>query len=186
MRVYFCGSHAVGKSSLARHVSLAYKIPLITEAARMVLSEQELQVDTLRADLQVADQYQQQVFDRQLLEEQKYTTSFVSDRSLLDCLAYSAQHTGLLSQLLLRSELANYLDTLNLKDTILFFVRPSRATLRADGVRETLNWDAIVAIDAMIKYQLQMWDIRHFQINTDNMQERIQLVDNILTGIKIC
>jgi predicted ATPase len=184
MKIYFSGSHAVGKSTLARYVSQTYNLPMITETARMILSEQELQIDTLRHDLEVADKYQQQVFDRQILEEQKHS-SFVSDRSIIDVLAYSTQHTRILADLLSSPELTACVDNLKLSSTAIFFVRPSKATLKADGVREVINWDAAVAIDAIIKTFLQMFNLKYFQIDTDSMQERVRLIDNILAILKI-
>ena len=180
MKVYMSGAHSCGKSSLVRYISEKYKLPIISETARMVLSEQELQIDTLRGDLKVADEYQQQVFNRQILEEKKYS-SFVSDRSIIDVLAYSAQHTRVLPQLMTSPELTGHISILKDPNSILFFVRPSKATLKADGVREFLNWDGIVAIDAQIKLLLEMFEIRYFEINNDNMQSRVRLIDNVLS-----
>lgn len=180
MKVYFCGSHSVGKSTLTKYVSNQYKLPMISETARMILSEQELQVDILRCDLEISNNYQRKIFERQLLEEKKYP-SFVSDRSLLDIFAYTAQHTSILPELFNRPELVSYIDSLKLPDVFLFFVRPSKATLRPDGVRESLNWDGVVAIDAQIKLIMEMFGIRYFQINTDNMQERIKLINSVLS-----
>lgn len=180
MKVYFLGSHAVGKTTCARYVSEAYNLPMISETARMVLSEQELQIDTLRYNINLVDQYQADVFDRQLVEENKYS-HFVSDRCIVDVLAYSAAHSRILPALLKRSETDPYIASLKASDSILFFVRPSKATLRADGVRESLTWDGVVAIDAMIKFMLCMWDLPYFQINMDNMQERIALINSVLS-----
>jgi predicted ATPase len=179
MKVYFSGCHGSGKSTLARFVSNKYKLPMINETARAILSEQELQIDALRGDLEVADKYQHQVFDRQVLEEQKYS-SFVSDRSVIDILSYSAQHTRILPQLINSPALVSHISILKEPDSILFFVKPTIATMRPDGVREILTWDGAVAIDAMIKVFLQMWEIKHYIINTDNMQERIQLITTVL------
>lgn len=178
MKVYFIGAHAVGKSTLARYVSQKYNIPMISETARMVLSEQELQIDSLRCDLEIADSYQQQVFDRQIAEEQKYD-SFVSDRSILDVLAYSCQHARILRALVVRPELQEYVN--QLREQFIIFVRPSKATMRSDGVRESLTWDGIIEIDAMLKFMLCMWDIPHFQINMSNIQERVKLIDAVLS-----
>ena len=178
MRVYFIGSHSVGKSTLARYVSEQYRLPMITEVARMVLSEQELQVDRLRHDMQVVNNYQRQVFFRQLQEENKHT-DFVSDRSF-DCLSYAAQHSSILPELLASSELTTYLNKLRQPETVLFFVRPCRETLGSDGVREAISWEGVVEIDAMTKLFLKMWDLPHFQISMSNMQERVQLVDAVL------
>lgn len=179
MKVYFVGAHSTGKTTCARYVSEKYKLPMITEVARAVLSEKELQLDSLRYDLNLVDDYQAAIFNRQLQEEKKQT-DFVSDRSF-DCLAYAAQHTRILPVLMTAMDLKPYLDKLRQRDSFIFFVRPSKATLKADGVRESINWDGIVAIDSMVKFMLEMWDLRYFQINMENMQERVKLIDGVLS-----
>lgn len=183
MKVYFVGSHSTGKTTLARYVSESYGLPMITEVARAVLSEKELHLDTLRTNLKVVNEYQQDIFFRQINEELKQE-DFVSDRSF-DCLAYAAQHSQILNPVLFNIKAnTSYIDKLKKDDSIIFFVRPSKATMKEDGVRESLNWDGIVAIDAMVKFMLEMWDIRHFQISVDNMQERVKLIDSVLSLAK--
>lgn len=179
MKVYFVGAHSTGKTTCARYVSEQYKIPMITEVARQILSEKELHLDSLRTNLDLVDDYQRSIFYRQIEEETKFG-SYVSDRSF-DCLAYAAQHSRILAELLATQALQDYLAILKEPDSILFFVRPSKATLRADGVREALNWDGVVAIDAQIKFMLEMFRLRYFQINIDNMQERTRLIDSVLS-----
>jgi nicotinamide riboside kinase len=179
MKVYFVGSHSTGKTTCARYVSETYQVPMITEVARMILSEKELHLDSLRYDMKLVDDYQNQIFLRQLDEESKYK-EFVSDRSF-DCLAYAAQHTRLLPKLLNSPELQPYLDSLRQPDSFIFYVRPSKATLRADGVRESLSWDSVLAIDSMVKFLLEMFELRYFQINMDNMQERTRFIDAVLS-----
>jgi len=179
MKIYFSGSHAVGKSTLARYVSEKYKLPMITETARAVLSERELQIDSLRSNIHLVNSYQTEVFYRQIEEEKKHE-SFVSDRSLIDCLAYSAQHSEVAAQLSADPIFKTYLESLNKPDVLMFFVRASKATLRHDGVREQLNWDGVVAIDAIVKFLLEVYGVRYFQISTDSMQERTKFIDNII------
>lgn len=174
-----CGSHSVGKSTLARYVSQKYSLPLLTEVARQILSEQELQMDTLRTDLDVVDDYQMRIFHRQVEQENKYI-NFVSDRSF-DCLAYAAQHSRTLATVLKDPVFLNYIEKLRQQESIVFFVRPHRATMKADGVREHLTWDGIIAIDAQVKFICEMFELRYFQVNTDNMQERVRLVDAVLS-----
>lgn len=180
MKVYFTGCHGSGKTTCARYVSEKYNLPLVTEVARMVLSEKELQLDSLRYDMNVVDEYQSQVFYRQLIEEAKYE-NFVSDRSAIDSLAYSAQHTRILPQLLKSPKLQSYLPILMAPDSFIFFVRPSKATMRPDGIREAINWEGAVAIDAQIKLFYEMFELRYFQINTDSMQERVHQISAILS-----
>ena len=183
MKIYFSGSASVGKSTLANYVSKHYNLSLVFEQARIVLSEQELRIDTLRCDLDIADTYQQDVFNRQLAEEQKYT-SFVSDRSLIDILAYSGQYTRILPKLMQSSELTTYVANLKQSGSIIFFVKPHKTLLHQDGVREILNWENVIAIDANIKLLYEMFDINYIQIDTVNMQERIKMINTALSLAK--
>lgn len=183
MRVYFSGSHSSGKTTLARYVAEHYELPLLPEAARLVLSERELQLDTLRYDMNLVDSYQEEVFNRQLAEEAKHK-EFVSDRSAIDCLAYSAQHTRIFPKLLKHPKIEDYITSLKDTNSILFFVKPNKITLKPDGTRETLNWDGIIAIDAMIKLLLEMHCVKYISINTHNMQERIKIIDSTILMMK--
>lgn len=176
MRIYFTGAHSTGKTTLARYTSNQKKLPLLTEVARTILAEKELQIEALRADLGVVNDYQKEVFFRQLAEEKKYK-DFVSDRSF-DCLAYAAQHSTVLSEILQTNELKEYINSLRNPDVKIFFVRPSKATLKNDGVRENLFWDGITTIDAMCKFMLEMFNLPYVQINSDSMQERVRLIES--------
>lgn len=178
MKIYFIGAHSTGKSSLARIIAKEYDLPFLNEVARTVLAEKELQLDTLRVNLDLADQYQTEIFLRQIQEENKLN-NFVSDRSF-DNLAYMAQHARLLAPAIARPEFLQYIEKLKQSDVIIFFVRPSKVTLKDDGVRETLNWEGIVAIDAMIKLLLEMFSLNYISVNTESMQERVRLVDSVL------
>ena len=179
MKVYMCGAHSVGKTTCARYVSETYNVPMITEVARMILSEKELHLDSLRTNLDVVDDYQSKIFSRQIEQESKFN-SFVSDRSF-DCLAYASQHSRILPKLLKSKELESYINELKSPDSYIFFIRPSKATLKEDGIRESLSWDGIIAIDAQVKFLCEMFELRYFQINTDSMQERVRLIDSILS-----
>ena len=178
MKIYICGAHSCGKTTLAHYISEKYGLTMITEVARQVLSENEYNLNSLRTNLDIVDSYQEQVFHRQLSEEKKYQ-NFVSDRSF-DNLAYAAQHSRILKKLLDSQDLKDYVNSLKENNVVIFFVRPSKATLKADGVREALNWEGIIAIDAMVKFLLEMFELPYYQINMENMQERIRMIDTVL------
>lgn len=179
MRIYLIGAHSVGKSTLARYISEKYNLPLISEIARAILAEKEINLESLRANLDLTNDYQRQIFFRQI-ERESQQNDFVSDRSF-DCLAYAAQHSTILPDLIYSKELQEYLKILKDKNSFIFFIRPSKATLKDDGVRELINWDQIIAIDAMIKMLCKIWNLRYFQIDSSNMQERIHFADCILS-----
>jgi Cdc6-like AAA superfamily ATPase len=178
MRVYFIGAHSTGKTTMARYVSRQTGLQLLPEVARMVLAERELSMETLRSDLDVVDSFQKEIFHRQMEIERNHD-SFVSDRSF-DNLAYAAQHARVLQSILQEKEFGEYLDRMRQPDVVLFYVRPVRATLRNDGIREQIDWDELVRIDGAIKFMLEMWGLQYFMIHSSSMQERARLVDAVL------
>jgi adenylate kinase family enzyme len=155
MRIYFTGCHGSGKTTLARYVSEQYNFPIITEVARMILSEKELQIDSLRSNLSIADDYQNEIFYRQIREEKIKIISYLIE-VLLIVLAYCAQHTRILDKLMKSNDLEEYVNNLKSKDTLIFFIRPSKITLKEDGVREHINWGRCC------KYR---WNVKDFVQN---------------------
>jgi len=178
MKIYIAGAHSTGKTSIARILAKEYKLPLLNEVARTVLAEKELGLESLRIDLDIVDDYQKEVFFRQLEEEDKYE-SFVSDRTF-DNLAYAAQHSRVLASIINSERLKEYIEKLRKDDVYLFFIRPSKVTLKDDGVREKICWDGVVAIDAMIKFMFELFDLNYITINSNSMQERIKTIKTII------
>jgi len=179
MRVYFVGAHSTGKTTMARYTAHQYGLPLLTEVARLLLAEKELTLETLRSDIQAVNAYQRGILEKQLAEEEG-KAHFVSDRSF-DNLAYASQHATVLRQMLRDPNLEKYLDRLRSKDVAVFFIRPAASIMNNDGIREKVDWEARIRIAAMVKFMLEMWGIRYFQINTPSMQERIRFVDAVLS-----
>src|SRR5512135_1443126 len=169
MWVYFIGAHSTGKTTMARYVSRQTGLQLLPEVARMVLAERELSMGTLRSDLDVVDSFQKEIFHRQM-EIERNCDNFVSDRSF-DNLAYAAQHARVLRSILREKKFREYIERMRKPDVILFYIRPVRATLRNDGVREQIDWDELVRIDGAIKFMLEMWGLQYFMIYSASMQE---------------
>jgi cytidylate kinase len=179
MRIYFVGAHSTGKTTMARYAAHQYGLPLLTEVARLLLAEKELTLEALRSDMQVANAYQREILEKQFLEE-RGKEHFVSDRSF-DNLAYACSHATVLRQMLKDPCLDEYVAKLRSKDVAVFFIRPAMSVMNNDGVREKVEWEELIRIDAMVKFMLEMWGLRYFQINTPSMQERIRLVDAVLS-----
>lgn len=181
MRIYFVGSHATGKTTMTRWVSRRYGLPMITEVARGVLAELETDFIHLRTDMdQVAD-YQRKVFERQMATERLQERGFVSDRAF-DNLAYAAEHTTALADIMFHDggeELRRYMDWVN--GGLVFFMRPQRELLTDDGVRAGLDWESVQRIDGMVKLLLEQYRISYLPIDTASMQERVRVVDFVLS-----
>jgi len=151
---------------------------MITEVARLVLAEMELSFEQLRTDVDLVGVYQAKVFKRQVEEEKKKKDNFVSDRAF-DNLAYAAEHTKVLNSLMKTEEFKKYIQHITDGGTV-FFVRPHKHLLHADGVRERLEWESVMRIDGMIKFLLEQFDIPYMTLDSASMQERCRVVDFVL------
>lgn len=179
MKIYVTGSHSCGKTTLSRYISTKYGLKLINEVARTVLAEKELNLESLRANIDVVNDFQKSVFLRQIEEENKYD-NFVSDRSF-DNLAYAIAHSTIFHEIIDTKELKDYIVKLKQKEVVIFFIRPNKATMKDDGVRETVDWDGVIAIDSMVKVLLEMFDLKYINVNTGSMQERVRLIDSVIS-----
>lgn len=182
MKIYFIGAASSGKTTLARYLSKNLNVPLLPEVARTVLAERELNIDILRTNLDEVNSYQEEIFFRQIKEENKLQ-DFVSDRSF-DNLAYACAYATNFKQLFDSKECKDYVASIRSGiengTTKVFFVRPFKSILKNDGVRETVSWEASLTIDAIIKTLIQLFEIKYININTDSMQERVDLLKAVL------
>ena len=176
-RVYLVGAHATGKTTLARWVRDRYGMPMIAEVARGVLAEMEARLDSLRTDMDLVNRYQAEVFARQIEAERKVDGVFVSDRAFCN-LAYAAHHSTILAEVFRDPRLAEYMEWV--RGGIVFFLRPHRELVIADGVRAGLEWEEVVRIDGMVKLMLEIFDVPYIPVESLSMQERVRLVERVL------
>lgn len=181
MRIYVCGAHSSGKTTLVRYISEKYKLPMITEVARKVLVESEIPLERLRTDLDLVDKYQEEIWNRQIIEERNALGSFVSDRGF-DNIAYAAEHSNLCSKLVAGPKIDDYVR--EMKKGVIFFVRPDKGLLTEDNVRESPTWESVLRIDGMIKFLLEMYGMDYLPISTVSMQERARIVDFVINRLK--
>jgi len=177
MRIYFVGSHATGKTTLCRYVSRHYGLPMITEVARGVLAEMETSFDALRTDIELVATYQRKVFERQIATERVHAGGFVSDRAF-DNLAYAAEHTTILADLLGDGAFTDYMQWV--ANGVVFFLRPHHSLLKDDGVRAGISWDSVLRIDGMVKLLLEQHRIRYLPVESVSMQERVRILEFVI------
>lgn len=158
---------------------------MISEVARGVLAEMEAQVDSLRANVDLVNSYQAEVFLRQARYEAEAEKQggFVSDRAFCN-LAYAAQHGTLLAEVARDPRLAAYME--GVKRGLVFFVRPHQCLLAADGVRERSDWEEVLRIDGMVKFLLEFFGVPYIPMASLSMQERQRCMERVLSlaGLK--
>jgi len=171
VRIYVCGAHSTGKTTLARHIAAHTGLPLLNEVARQVMAEREMTFEQVRADLDAVNKYQRAVFQRQLETEEQTKGGFVSDRAF-DNLAYAARHSEILPELLADPRIEEYFATL--RKSLVFFVRPHRSLLADDGIREASSWDEVMRIDGMIDFLLAWQCIPAIGISELGLRNRLR------------
>lgn len=176
-RIYLVGAHATGKTTLARWVRDHYGLPMIAEVARGVLAEMEARLETLRTDIELVNRYQYEVFRRQIDAEHAVGGPFVSDRAFCN-LAYAAHHSTILADIFRDRKLGDYMNWV--RQGIVFFVRPHRELVVADGVRAGLDWEEVVRIDGMVKLLLEVFGVPYIPVESLSMQERVRLMERVL------
>ena len=177
MRIYFVGSHATGKTTLCRHVSRRYGLPMISEVARAVLAEMETSFEALRTDMDLVAEYQERVFARQVAVERQHQDRFVSDRAF-DNLAYVAEHTTNAAAMMNDQRFRDYMRWVS--EGVVFFLRPHQSLLKDDGIRAGVSWDSVLRIDGMVKLMLEQHGIAYLPIESVSMQERVRAVEFVL------
>jgi nicotinamide riboside kinase len=177
VRIYLVGAHATGKTTLARWIRDRYGLPMISEVARGVLAEMEAQLDAMRSNIDLIDRYQAMVFERQIEAEASHQGAFVSDRAFCN-LAYAGHHATILGKIACDPRLLTYMQSV--RSGIVFFLRPHRDLVVADGVRAGLEWEEVIRIDGMVKLLLEMFQVPYIPVESLSMQERVRLVERVL------
>jgi len=171
LRIYVCGAHSTGKTTLARHLAQELGLPLINEVARQVMAELELSFESLRVNLRQVAEYQREVFRRQIEVEERYPDGFVSDRTFCN-LAYAARHSLALHELI-DGDALRYFERVRERGLV-FFVRPHQECMTNDGVRERVEWDEINRIDGILDFVLGWQKIPCIGISELNMKDRVR------------
>lgn len=185
--VYFSGAEATGKTELCKLVEASYGLPRLHEAARAVLGEQESSFGQLRARVRDANAYQRAVFARQIEMETAAESNgrrpFVSDRTVLDNLAYASDNASAecFADLHERGDLAELVRG-RLVRGVVFLVRPHRALRAKDGVRAGASYADKLRIDTKIELLLQIWRVRFISVEMLGANRREELIDYVLEG----
>jgi len=90
LKIAIAGAHGVGKTTLAKKLAKILDLPLISEVAREVAWEYgfETTEQIQKANLFDRNLFQNAIYIQQIKTEMQHEYGFVSDRSILDCVAY--------------------------------------------------------------------------------------------------
>jgi len=157
MKIGISGSHGTGKTSLAKKLSKQFDLPLITEVAR------DVNIMLLKGNQYC--QAQRDILIKQIEEEGKYQ-SFVSDRTVIDNLAY---FISICSHIVSIKEIKWYVNEarnhISVYDKIYYL--PIKFELVDNGFRFT-EMSVQKNIDDIIRSILYLWNIEFEEIKNGN------------------
>ena len=177
-RIYFMGAQSTGKTTLASWLSGELMLPLLPEVARGVARQMKKSIEEIRKSEELVNEFQERIFLTQCEQESfLQDIGFVSDRGL-DNLAYAAEHTNALHDILRRNTEIFREAVHRLANSTVFFIRPEKAVLTDDGERPDadLEWESVVRIDSMIKFTLQYFGIEYHEITWLDLDARKKFV----------
>ena len=181
------GAHCTGKTTLAKRISDEYNIPIIDETARGVLRRNCWNLDDLRKDIDIVNEYQKQILEEQVAAERnafaQNVTDFVADRAF-DCMAYAAAHASNLYQLKHSSSWNWYKKWIQQNDVTIFFLRPNKEVFlnsepdeeRESIISKEIFFAGMERIDAMLEFLMEYESFKHISIHTNDFEKRVECV----------
>jgi len=172
---YVIGTHSTGKTTLSAYIAAKYDKKLLTETAREIIRESDKTLAEIRLDLKDNEEFQKKIYDRQANKELN-NSNFVSDRSIIDTIIYSAA-CNISPWDLIDERFYELVPKMNEHE--IFYLRPHKSLVKDDGVRNT-NWDWIMRIDGMFHFLVNYYRLDVIEIRTPDFGRRIDIVNQHL------
>lgn len=130
-RIFVCGSHSSGKTTLVRELGKSLCRPIVGEAAREIIAEQKILFENFENDVAAANKFQTDVANRHIKKLEDLPYNAIVDRGP-DYLVYQALYSTLSWQP--GPELLTLL-----KESLVLVLEPDEHRFEDDGVRTDVN-----------------------------------------------
>lgn len=192
-RIYICGSHSVGKTTLCRELGklLGYKV--ITEAARDIMNARKTDLSAIAKDIEAKNTLQWDIGEEHLRRHEEalgqfeaktgdFATSYrgiIFDRGI-DFLVYGAAFSTLVRNQFDTDATDAYLDALRHSESLVLLLEPHEKLMQADDIRASLDMLTAHKITFGIKVLLEIFGIPYVHLTMPDTLERVKLVRSIV------
>lgn len=160
LRIGISGAHGVGKNKLAKKLAVNLEIPIISHVPRTV---KNLGLELNRG----GDIFTQVAVWLGQINEQVELFEFVSDRTLIDYLAYSRimldSHGSEIDEYLITALCNLTYSLFNSQYTIVFYIPPDNSYIKNNGFRSR-DRGYQAEVDELIRYYLSCFNVDYFPL----------------------
>lgn len=180
LRVFICGAHSTGKTTLVNEVGKELNLHVEAEVARKVIKDLDLRRDDFDPTInpQKFEELQVQILEAQSAVEGRNSrngTSYIADRGI-DPLVYALVYLGEYSMKKLL-DLPTCKESINrYRNSLVFVVRPFPECLQADDIRLFPKMDELLEYTNKMEAILQENAIPYTPIDVLNLKERVAIV----------
>ncbi len=193
-RIYICGSHSVGKTTLCRELGKHLGYRVVPEAARDIMANNKIDLRAISKDVEAKNMLQGWIFDDHLtrhaaaisaLEAGDFTQGDPQARGVifdrgLDYLVYASEFSTLAHKQWASANTKEYIECLKHPQSLVLLLQPHESALVADGVRASMDLLTAHKITFGIKCLLEVFGVSYIDITAPEVLERVKLVKNII------
>ncbi|XP_057317089.1 uncharacterized protein LOC130662285 [Hydractinia symbiolongicarpus] len=198
VQIYLCGPGGAGKTTLMKQFCAEKPFDTYTqlkEVARTLMKQENIQKSDLeRYNLQEFFNFQNLILKRQFYEEEKMSGgNFVSDRSVMDCLAYlywkmeKDEQYELRIETLLQDnkaliELANEAIQ-RYQHSLIVVVQPWECSSpKEDGTRLSMSYTESKRFVEILHILLKQYHIGYIDLDISELNERVKVLKEAVSG----
>jgi len=180
LRVFVCGAHSVGKTTLVNKVGKEMNLHIQAEVARNVIKDLNLRREDFDPKINPTkfEELQERILEAQCKVEEcnsRNGTPYIADRGI-DPLIYSLLYLGEESMKRL-SNLPSTKECINrYKNSLMFVVRPYPECLQTDDIRLVPKMEELINYTNIMEKVLQENDIPYTVIDVLDLKKRVDIV----------
>ena len=174
LKIGICGAHGTGKTTLAKAVHELYGTPIITNLMRSFWQENGV-ADFEKLPKDIRTIFQKESLLKQIEAEETYTTGFITDRTVLDQIAYTKMSSNMIG---VEFEMYEQLCKERLKSYTHLIYLP----IEFESEQETLRADIKTRSECadIMKSYLDKWMPDRYTIIKGEFDQRIEQVKKLL------
>jgi deoxyadenosine/deoxycytidine kinase len=174
LKIGICGAHGTGKTTLAKAVHQLFGTPIITNLMRSFWQQNGV-ADFEKLPKDIRTIFQKESLLKQIEAEESYITGFITDRTVLDQIAYTKMSSNMIG---VEFEIYEQLCKERLKSYTHLIYLPIEFESEQEALRADIKTRGQCA--DLMKGYLDKWMPGQYTIISGEFDQRVELVKQLL------